>query len=120
MSPLTDWRRTVSDTDSKEHDGDSDDLWPMGAVTRRLGISEHTLRAWERSFGFPKPVRLPSGHRRYTSDQVRQLQLINRVLRCSSDLHAQGCVNKPVAISPGTNQTYGWVGLLNMRSNHRR
>ncbi len=54
----------------------------MGAVTRRTGISEHTLRAWERRFEFPMPVRLPSGHRRYTSDQVRQLLLINRALSC--------------------------------------
>jgi DNA-binding transcriptional MerR regulator/methylmalonyl-CoA mutase cobalamin-binding subunit len=54
----------------------------MGAVTRRTGISEHTLRAWERRFDFPKPVRLPSGHRRFTSDQVRQLLLINKALHC--------------------------------------
>ena len=58
------------------------DLWPMGAVTRRTGITEHTLRAWERRFGFPEPLRLPSGHRRFTSDQVRQLLLINRALGC--------------------------------------
>ena len=51
-------------------------LWPMGAVTRRTGISEHTLRAWERRFGVPRPRRLPSGHRRYTSEQVRHLRLV--------------------------------------------
>jgi len=54
----------------------------MGAVTRRTGISEHTIRAWERRFKFPKPVRLPSGHRRFTGDQVRQLLMINRALHC--------------------------------------
>jgi DNA-binding transcriptional MerR regulator/methylmalonyl-CoA mutase cobalamin-binding subunit len=54
--------------------------WPMGAVTRRTGISEHTLRAWERRFGFPQPVRLASGHRRYTDEQVNQLLLIARAL----------------------------------------
>ncbi|PWB71232.1 MAG: hypothetical protein C3F15_12920 [Holophagae bacterium] len=59
-----------------------DRLWPMGAVTRRTGIGEHTLRAWERRFGFPQPVRLPSGHRRYTADQVRHLLLIAEALRC--------------------------------------
>jgi hypothetical protein len=52
----------------------------MGAVTRYTGISEHTLRAWERRFGFPQPKRLPSGHRRYTTDQVRQLVLISTLL----------------------------------------
>jgi len=60
----------------------SEQLWPMGAVTRRTGIGEHTLRAWERRFGFPCPERLPSGHRRYPADQVRRLILINQALRC--------------------------------------
>ncbi len=59
-----------------------DRLWPMGAVTRRTGIGEHTLRAWERRFGFPQPVRLPSGHRRFSADQVRRLLLIAEALRC--------------------------------------
>lgn len=57
-------------------------LWPMGAVTRRTGIGEHTLRAWERRFGFPDPHRLESGHRRYPADQVQQLLLINAALNC--------------------------------------
>ena len=57
-------------------------LWPMGAVTRRTGIGEHTLRAWERRFGFPAPHRLESGHRRYPADQVQQLILINAALNC--------------------------------------
>lgn len=55
-------------------------LWPMGAVTRRTGIGEHTLRAWERRFGFPTPRRLPSGHRRYTAAQVERLLLIGTAL----------------------------------------
>lgn len=67
-----------------EGDGDAgrdSQLWPMGAVSRRTGVGEHTLRAWERRFGFPDPVRLPSGHRRYPADQVRQLLLIAEALR---------------------------------------
>lgn len=71
---------------SREHERESlegaDRLWPMGAVTRRTGIGEHTLRAWERRFGFPQPVRLPSGHRRFSADQVRRLLLIAEALRC--------------------------------------
>jgi DNA-binding transcriptional MerR regulator len=55
-------------------------LWPMGAVTRRTGIGEHSLRAWERRFGFPRPRRLPSGHRRYTGDQVQHLLVISKAL----------------------------------------
>jgi len=58
----------------------NEQLWPMGAVTRRTGIGEHTLRAWERRFGFPMPVRLASGHRRYSGDQGRHLLLIAKAL----------------------------------------
>jgi methanogenic corrinoid protein MtbC1 len=54
----------------------------MGAVSRRTGIGEHTLRAWERRFGFPSPERLDSGHRRYPADQVQRLLLINAALGC--------------------------------------
>lgn len=77
--------RETTVTELEKHDMSPDqsaDLWPMGAVTRRTGISDHTLRAWERRFGFPKPVRLPSGHRRYTGEQVRHLLLINEALLC--------------------------------------
>ncbi len=55
-------------------------LWPMAAVTRRTGLGPHTLRAWERRFGFPLPVRLPSGHRRYSEDQIDRLHLIVQAL----------------------------------------
>jgi methanogenic corrinoid protein MtbC1 len=75
----------VAKTKSTEtEDGSSVErqLWPMGAVTRRTGIGEHTLRAWERRFGFPHPHRLESGHRRYPADQVQQLLLINAALNC--------------------------------------
>ncbi|MBZ5587259.1 MAG: cobalamin B12-binding domain-containing protein [Acidobacteriia bacterium] len=55
-------------------------LWCMAAVTTRTGIGQHTLRAWERRFGFPKPVRLPSGHRRYTDEQIVRLHLIGQAI----------------------------------------
>lgn len=67
-------------SDAEPVDDAPDQLWPMGAVTRRTGIGEHTLRAWERRFGFPEPQRLPSGHRRFTTDQVQQLLLVNAAL----------------------------------------
>lgn len=65
---------------SADRDAEGQQLWPMGAVTRRTGIGEHTLRAWERRFGFPTPQRLESGHRRYPVAQVQRLLLIARAL----------------------------------------
>ena len=61
-------------------DGENGALWCMAAVTTRTGIGQHTLRAWERRFGFPKPLRLPSGHRRYTDDQIARLHLIGQAI----------------------------------------
>ncbi len=68
--------------DSKTAADENLQLWPMGAVTRRTGIGEHTLRAWERRFGFPSPHRLESGHRRYPVEQVQRLLLVNTALNC--------------------------------------
>lgn len=55
-------------------------LWSISAVSRTTGLSAHTLRAWERRFGTPTPVRLSSQHRRYTQDQVEHLQLVAKAL----------------------------------------
>jgi len=44
------------------------------------GISPHTLRMWERRYGFPVPDRTPGGARRYSVDDVEQLKLISRAL----------------------------------------
>ena len=47
-------------------------------VARETGVTEGTLRMWEARYGFPVPQRLPSGHRRYTSDDVVQLRQVAR------------------------------------------
>jgi DICT domain-containing protein len=47
-------------------------------VARETGVSEGTLRMWETRYGFPEPERLPSGHRRYTEDNVLQVRQVAR------------------------------------------
>lgn len=47
-----------------------DDGLPIAVVAARTGVSVATLRQWEHRFGFPTPVRLPGGHRRYTEGDV--------------------------------------------------
>jgi DNA-binding transcriptional MerR regulator len=42
----------------------------IGGLAARTGIAVPTLRAWERRYGLPVPVRLPGGHRRYTQRDV--------------------------------------------------
>ena len=45
-------------------------------VASRSGVPAGTLRMWEERHGFPKPQRLPSGHRRYTEDQVEAVRAV--------------------------------------------
>jgi MerR family transcriptional regulator, light-induced transcriptional regulator len=50
----------------------------IGDLVGRTGVSEGTLRMWERRHGFPTPARLPSGHRRYRESDV---ELVLQVVR---------------------------------------
>jgi DNA-binding transcriptional MerR regulator len=44
----------------------------IGELSRRLGVSDHVLRAWERRYGVLQPVRSPGGYRLYSrSDEIR-------------------------------------------------
>jgi DICT domain-containing protein len=47
-------------------------------VARETGVSEGTLRMWETRYGFPAPERLPSGHRRYSHDDIVQVRQVAR------------------------------------------
>jgi DICT domain-containing protein len=47
-------------------------------VARETGVSEGTLRMWETRYGFPEPDRLPSGHRRYSEDDILQVRQVAR------------------------------------------
>ena len=55
-------------------------LLSIGGLSRVSGIGVETLRNWERRYGFPEPVRLDSGHRRYPSETVPRLRLVRRAL----------------------------------------
>jgi DNA-binding transcriptional MerR regulator len=55
----------------------------IGELSRRLGVSEHVLRAWERRYGLLRPARSAGGFRLYSDADV------GRVLRMQQ-LMAQG------------------------------
>jgi DNA-binding transcriptional MerR regulator/methylmalonyl-CoA mutase cobalamin-binding subunit len=44
------------------------------------GVDEHTLRIWERRYGFPRPLRSSGGARRYAPSDVHRLKVITRAL----------------------------------------
>ena len=52
--------------------------YSIAAVSKLTGISRHALRVWERRYAYPVPHRSPSGHRRYSAEQVHQLEQIAR------------------------------------------
>lgn len=54
----------------------SPDLMSIGDICSETGLSPDVVRVWERRYGFPVPVRLPSGHRRYREADLRRLRLI--------------------------------------------
>jgi DNA-binding transcriptional MerR regulator/methylmalonyl-CoA mutase cobalamin-binding subunit len=48
----------------------------IGALSRATGIPVETLRTWEARYGFPEPVRKPSGHRVYLAATVQRLRRV--------------------------------------------
>jgi len=52
----------------------------IAAVERAAGLSKDTLRAWERRYGFPQPVRDEAGERLYPAEQVHKLHLLKRLV----------------------------------------
>jgi MerR family transcriptional regulator, light-induced transcriptional regulator len=53
---------------------EDDSLLSIGSLAKNTGISVDKLRIWERRYGAPKPVRLPSGHRRYPEAESTRLK----------------------------------------------
>jgi DNA-binding transcriptional MerR regulator len=59
-----------------EFPGDSP-LLRIGELSRRLGVSDHVLRAWENRYGLLQPVRSPGGFRLYSEAdewRIRRMQ----------------------------------------------
>jgi DNA-binding transcriptional MerR regulator len=64
----------------------SEPLYRIGAVSRLTGISEHTLRMWERRYQSVRPHRTESGSRLYTRDDVGRLALIKRIVDAGNSI----------------------------------
>ena len=56
------------------------DLYTIGEVAAILGVSPHTIRAWERRHGIVKPLRTRSRQRRYRGEDVELLQEVKRAI----------------------------------------
>jgi hypothetical protein len=58
----------------------TEDFVSIGELARLTGISSHSLRIWEKRYGSPSAHRLPSGHRRYSKEDVPRLRIIAKAL----------------------------------------
>jgi DNA-binding transcriptional MerR regulator len=60
------------------NDDNESPLLRIGELSRRVGVSEHVLRAWETRYGLLRPVRSSGGYRLYShqdESRVRRMQL---------------------------------------------
>lgn len=48
----------------------------IGAVVEMTGVSDATLRVWERRYGFPRSARTAGGHRQYMQEDVLRLRWV--------------------------------------------
>lgn len=51
--------------------------WRIGELSRRVGVSDHLLRAWETRYGLLHPSRSPGGYRLYSradAERIGQMQ----------------------------------------------
>ncbi len=67
----------TTSTASAQAPSDADlTLFTIGDLASRTGLTPEQVRTWEQRFGFPEPVRLESGHRRYTQADLDAVTLV--------------------------------------------
>ena len=56
----------------------SQETFSISEVAAMVGLTAHTIRAWERRYGVPRPARTAATHRRYTMDDVDLLRRVKQ------------------------------------------
>ena len=92
---------------------DPQPLLSIAATERETGLAKDTLRAWERRYGFPQPLRDARGQRGYSRAQVERLRRLRRLVAAG---HRPGrllgmtaaeldALDLPLAADPGDDAT---------------
>jgi DNA-binding transcriptional MerR regulator len=80
----------------------------IGELSRRLGVSDHVLRAWERRYGLLRPVRSAGGFRLYSEadlDRVQRMKVhLARGLSAAEAARAAIDDERPVDAAVGASQ----------------
>lgn len=81
----------------------------IGELGRRVGVSEHVLRAWERRYGLLRPVRSPGGYRLYTDADERRVRRMQAHLAAglSAAEAARAALSEERPGPPGTGSADG-------------
>src|SRR5436305_4251199 len=79
----------------------------IGELSRRLGVSDHVLRAWERRYGLLRPVRSAGGFRLYSQADLARVRRMQAHLAhgLSAAEAARAAINtdaSPGGTTPGT------------------
>jgi MerR family transcriptional regulator, light-induced transcriptional regulator len=80
----------------------------IGVVATATNVNVAVLRAWEARFGFPTPHRTPSGHRRYSAQQVEQIRQVQRDRDAGMSLDA---AIRRAMVDDGRGETSIFAGL---------
>jgi MerR family transcriptional regulator, light-induced transcriptional regulator len=75
-------------------------LLRIGELSRRLGVSDHVLRAWENRYGLLQPVRSPGGFRLYSEADESRIRLMRAYL--AEGLSAAEAARAALAAGPST------------------
>lgn len=59
----------------------------IGDLAERTGVPPATVRSWEARYGFPRPERLASGHRRYAEHDITVIEAVLRQRDAGLALH---------------------------------
>jgi len=75
-------------------------LLRIGELSRRLGVSDHVLRAWESRYGLLQPVRSPGGFRLYSEADESRIRRMQALL--AEGLSAAEAARAALGDGPGT------------------
>jgi len=80
------------------------EYFSIGDVRRITGVPDYSVRYWESEFGLIRPVRLPSGHRRYRkADLYTILKIKDLIYKHKLTLEgAKKQLARPAASAAGT------------------
>jgi MerR family transcriptional regulator, light-induced transcriptional regulator len=80
----------------------------IGELSRRLGVSDHVLRAWESRYGLLQPVRSAGGFRLYSEADESRIRRMQAHLALG--LSAAEASRAVLGEDSGTQADHGWAG----------